>query len=123
LNWAERLLRRYFPHKEIGWKEINEEFTRYTLLTTRWGKVFLHQLYAPIWHPQCHDHPWDFWSIILWNGYLELMDGREKRFNPGNILYRSAESTHNVITPYGTSWSLVFVSKKRREWSIKQCEA
>src|SRR5258708_2877223 len=67
----ERFMRRKFSHKEIGWEEVGERFTRYALLKTRWGNIYLHQLYAPVWHPECHDHPWGFLTILLWRGYLE----------------------------------------------------
>lgn len=111
-----------FPHKEIGWKEINEEFTRYTLLGTPWLTVYLHRLNAPEWHPECHDHPWSFVAILLWRGYLERIDGKNYRRRPGMVLWRPAESVHNVITPYGTSWSMIFTGPKRRQWGFVKCE-
>jgi len=59
-NW----LRRTFSFKEIGWKDIGEEFTRYALWRTRWFNVYLHELTAPNWHPECHNHPWGFITIF-----------------------------------------------------------
>src|SRR5258708_709192 len=71
VSLLERLARKYLRYKEIGWEEVGERFTRYALLKTRWGNVYLHQLYAPKWHPECHDHPWSFLTILLSRGYLE----------------------------------------------------
>ena len=34
-------LRRCVTHKELGWKEIGEKFTRFVLLKTRWLSVYL----------------------------------------------------------------------------------
>jgi hypothetical protein len=119
---VETFLRARFPHKEIGWTMIGEKFTRYALFKSSWLNVYLHQLSAPNWHPQCHDHPWSFLAILLKKGYLEQVGEKKFRRFPGMILWRPAEFRHNVITPYGTSWSLIFTGPKSREWGFKPCE-
>jgi hypothetical protein len=110
------------PYKEIGWKELGEVFYRYTLLKTPWFNVYLHKLDAPNWHPVCHDHPWSFVTILLKGGYLEKCDEGTFHRKPGAMLYRPAEFKHNIITPYGTSWSLVITTKKKRQWGFLTCE-
>lgn len=115
-------LKTKFQHKDLGWKEIGETFTRFALFRCRWFNVYLHYLDAPKWHPECHDHPWGFLSVILWRGYLERMNGKDRRKRPGMVLWRPAESLHNVITPYGSSWSLIVTGRKAREWGFKPCE-
>ena len=117
----ERWLRTHFTFKEIGWAEIGEQFTRYALWRTRWFNVYLHQLYAPNWHPQCHDHPWSFVTILLRRGYLEEHNGSIKWQRPGKIMYRPATWLHNVVTPDGTAWSLIITTKKSRDWDFKPC--
>jgi hypothetical protein len=121
------LLCKILPYKEIGWKELGEVFYRFTLLKTPWGNLYLHRLDAPCWHPACHDHPWSFLTILLWNGYLERVGDQDEykvyKRRPGSILYRPAEFSHSIITPYGTSWSLVFTTKKVRDWGFKSCQA
>jgi hypothetical protein len=118
----EKLSRKYLKYKEIGWTDIGETFTRYALLRTPWFNIYLHQLDAPNWHPECHDHPWGFIAILLWRGYLERVGNKYFRHRPGSILFRPATFTHNVITPYGTSWSLIFTTRKSRDWGFKPCE-
>ena len=123
MSWFEKLLRRFVSFKEIGWTEIGEKFTRYKLIDTRFGSLYLHQLYAPNWHPHCHDHPWSFVTLLLKRGYLEEHNGELVTHKPWKILYRAAEFSHNVVTPTGTSWSLVAVGPKRREWGYNDfCE-
>jgi hypothetical protein len=110
-------LRKVLPHKELGWKEIGEEFTRFTLLKTPWFRVYLHRLYAPLWHNLAHDHPWDFFVLILRKGYLEMdRDGyQHRRF--GSFFFHPAEYAHNVKTGgYDVAWSIVFTGPKRRPW-------
>lgn len=115
-------LKRFLPHKELGWVEIGEQFTRYTLLRTRWGNVYLHRLRALKEPPECHDHPWSFVTFILWGGYNEYHAGTWTWRRPGSILFRPAEFSHNVVTR-GTAWSIVVVSRKRRDWGFHKCDA
>lgn len=119
-------LRRHLPYKEIGWREIGEEFTRYQLIKSRWFNVYLHRLYAPNWHPECHDHPWGFVAVLLWRGYLERMAHGDRvtdhRRWPGMVLFRPATLAHNVITPYGVSWSIIFTTPKKRDWGFRPCD-
>lgn len=105
--------------KQIGWEEIGEDFIRFTLLKTPLGSIYLHRLIAPL-DAHCHDHPWNFLTIILRQGYWELHRGEWKWWGPGTILYRRAEDAHVVATPDSgkPSWSLVFVGRRLREWSI-----
>jgi hypothetical protein len=71
-----KILKRFIPYKEIGWKDIGEEFTRFQIIKTPWFNLYLHRLYAPNWHPVCHDHPWTFIAILLKNGYLEQIGNK-----------------------------------------------
>lgn len=119
---VEKLLRKFIPHKELGWEAINEKFTRYSLLKTPWFNIYLHQLDARIWHPNCHDHPWWFLTVLLWNGYFEQVGTQFYNRRPGNVLYRPASFSHNIVTPNGTSWSLVVTGRKSRDWGFHPCD-
>lgn len=119
-HW-ERLLRRWFAHKEIGWTEVGETFTRYTLPKTRLFAVYLHQLDAPALHPECHDHPWHFWTLILSGGYAEHTANGVSQRRSGDILYRTAKFRHNVVTR-GVGWSVILASKKVRARGFVPCE-
>lgn len=118
----EEFLRKVFKHKELGWYEIGERFTRYSLFKSNWLNLYLHQLSCPNEHTLCHDHPWWFITVILWKGYLETTSGKEHRRYPGMVLYRPADHMHKVLTPFGTSWSLVITGPKGRDWGFKPCE-
>jgi hypothetical protein len=118
----EQFLRRHVPFKEIGWTAIGEYFTRYQLVKTSWFNVYLHQLDAPQWHPECHDHPWGFVAVLIKSGYLERVGQEEFRRRPCSILLRPATFAHNVITPYGVSWSLILTTAKSRDWGFLPCD-
>lgn len=113
-----RLILGILPHEDIGWKDIGETFIRYTVLKTPWFRVYLHELNARVAHPHHHNHPWDFYTIILWNGYLEKTPTTNwTAVKPFTILYRPHSWTHNVITR-GTSWSLVLTGPKKWQWGF-----
>lgn len=44
-----------------------------------------------------------------------------KRRYPGQILYRPASHAHDVITPFGRSWSLVVTGRKAHKWGFLKC--
>ena len=122
LSKLESWLRKRVPHKELGWKEIDEKFTRFVLLKTRWFSVYLHKLDAPIRAPLCHDHPWHFWTFVLGCGYNEEMNGKTIWRGPWTVLYRTARSSHNTITLRDRpNWSLLIVSNRVRDWRKLEC--
>jgi hypothetical protein len=93
-----------------------------------------------------HDHPWAFWSFILWGGYWERVplhptifaeasqkgrdrfkrlygvDGmaqKKKWYSPFSFLKREMYWRHALELPPGkTAWSLLIMFKKEREWGF-----
>jgi hypothetical protein len=90
-----------------------------------------------------HDHPWNFFTLILSGGYHEefekMVDGRKVTLTefryPGFFQYVKSTHTHRVILPtetkmvmgYGTAhpvtttkgcWTLFVPFKKNREWGF-----
>ncbi len=115
-----KFLLQWIPHRELGWAEIGEEFTRYTLFRSPWFIVYLHRLKAQTAHPECHDHPWSFVAFLLWGGYSEFHDGVWVWRRPGSVLWRPAEWSHNVVTR-DVSWSVIVTGRKKREWGFQGC--
>lgn len=103
--------------------EIGEVFTRYTIMSCPWGSIYLHRLFAPVPHPQCHDHPWSFVAILLAGGYREYHRGVWTDRRPGSVLFRPAHYAHNVVT-HGVSWSVIFTGPRTRAWGFTDtCDA
>jgi hypothetical protein len=119
---------------------------RFILFRTRLGGLFLHHILMSD-HDRCpHNHPWHFWSLILWGGYWEetFANGPEdhenrvlKWYGPGSFRRMSCDHTHRVLLPEDVrtefrdgytmefreprpTWSLVFVSGKKRSWGFWQ---
>ncbi|RIV23632.1 hypothetical protein DYU11_11665 [Fibrisoma montanum] len=70
--------------------------TRYTLIQRKTWQLCLHVFHRSD-HPDFHDHPWNFWTLVLWRGYIErLPGGKSRRIWPGMLLYRPATHAHWV---------------------------
>ncbi len=148
MAWLERLLTWLGVERhDIGRDGIGTYLTRWVLAgwrgrdgQRRYGdgqKVFLHLFHRGDVEDYAHDHPWPFWSLILWGGYFEITGGgphcpscnldcferegrssccdvevlstgeRRKWYGPLRLLRRPAEWQHRVELPEG-----------KRCWSI-----
>lgn len=57
----------------------------------------LHVMLRPDPDSCLHDHPWGFWTLILWGGYVERVDGgRRNTLRPGTLHYRPALYRHTI---------------------------
>jgi len=56
----------------------------------KWRRLYLHILGRPDADREFHDHPWSFWTIILFGGYTETSHVMEKR-----------EDGHDGVRPSG----------------------
>lgn len=128
----------------IGISTINgakgEHKTPY--MTRVWiGRLRLHIFYRGDADPDCHDHPWDFWTFPL-TSYVEETytalvhpDGSSQRHiqvvPAWRLTFRPAEHTHRVLGRYGGQHygyplvdngkkivTIVWQGRVRREWGF-----
>ena len=109
---------------------VVKHLTRFTLLRTPWGRLALHVFHADDGDRHPHDHPWDFWSFILWGGYYDMIPndhlggtvlGTMRSFRKAfTVAHRPAEFTHRVELPFGKGpvVTLVWTSLPRRAWGF-----
>lgn len=130
VTWLLALLRR--ERFEIGRHGLPRYLTRWTLLGRRFagesGKLFLHLFHRGDAEAYPHDHPWEFWSLILWGGYWEHTPADpdnpagptvRKWYGPGRLLKRPAEWRHRVELPAGRQcWTLIWTGPKVRGWGF-----
>ena len=98
--------------------------TRWTLRSKEGGSAdYVHYFHRSD-HDEAHDHPWPFWTLVLWRGYREhirLPDGTERvrRLWPGMIVYRPANHAHWVELIDGKP-AVTFVHRGPycREWGF-----
>ena len=121
--WIERLLGWLGVERhDIGRKGLDLYLTRWVLWGKRFGdgcKVFLHWFHRGDAEPYDHDHPWPFWSLILWGGYYEWTGHVRIWYGPLSLLRRPANWHHRVELPEGHKcWTLVWTGPKERSWGF-----
>ncbi len=76
-----------------------------------------------------HDHPWDYWTIVLRGGYWEIVPQYDDSglytgdtriwYGPGSFIRRKANSRHILELPEGEdAWTLFITFKKKQKWGF-----
>ncbi len=89
--------------------------------------MYIHRIYKADDDKYLHDHPWDYWSIVLTGSYNEEREAlpnhvttKENILIPGSNASRMAEQFHKIKSlNTKTVTTLFFTGKKRREWGYK----
>jgi hypothetical protein len=126
VTWLLALLRR--EHFVIGRAEALEDgrgevpyLERWTLLGRRFEgsqRLFLHCFHRSD-RDDLHNHPWAFWSLILWGGYFEKTPEGRRWYRPLSLLRRPATWRHAVEIPEGRLvWTLVWAGPKVQSWGF-----
>lgn len=110
---------------------------RYHLINNRFCKLYLHYfLRSDLDDP--HDHPWDFWTLMLRGAYREeLYDWRTRSFKNvyrhvrcNSLVRRRAEDIHRIVVSQSydmdvaDNWrtdapmTLFFALRKRKTWGF-----
>src|SRR5690606_182666 len=92
--------------------------------------IYLHKFHRSDDNSSLHDHPWNFITIPLWNGYNDCtysgsldLNGKpiynRKRMRPFTIHYRPATHIHYVeLIDNKIAWTLIFRFKYIRYWGF-----
>lgn len=96
---------------------------RLRMLRTPWFSVYLHHIVKEDVDTDLHDHPWSFFSILLWGSYWELFPSEErtKHRHVRWFNFKRAEDAHTITwlsTRRTGVWTLVFLGPKRRSWGF-----
>jgi len=93
----------------------NLHFTRWRLIELPWFGLYIHRILLPDGDLHQHNHPWSFWSLILWGSYLEQVGDRLNERQSGSITFRTAEKYHRVVRTNG-AWTLILRGPRRPSW-------
>lgn len=100
--------------------------TRWRIIATPFGSLYLHRIGTPDSRPTLHDHPWSFTSIVLRGGYTEVrldkhtmqvrlrvLGGLRRRVN---VMRR--DDAHFILSLRDDRpcWTLLLVGARRRTW-------
>ena len=91
---------------------------RWTILRTRWGKLYLHKFVGDDWSLDLHDHPKRFISIGIRGSYQEETPAGKRRWDAPWIRWFPAVHRHRISTPWGHCWTLVWVGRVVRDWGF-----
>jgi hypothetical protein len=110
--------------REIKDRTGKTVFKRWLLLRTPWFSIFIHGMYdrRGDQDAHCHDHPWNFWSLILWGGYFEVVHDTVNHHygvrHPGSVQYMPARGIYHRVIELNRSrsYSLVVASRETVPW-------
>jgi hypothetical protein len=92
-------------------------FRRYALFQCVLFNIYIHRIFKDDQDTDPHDHPWNFWSIILWGSVIEdtLNKPATGVKSVGSCRFVSTKDFHKnrIITPVTT---FVITGKRTREW-------
>jgi hypothetical protein len=96
--------------------------TRWRIIQTPWGGIYLHRMEGPDPRPTLHDHPWSFLSIVLRGGYIERrLDPMTMSVDEHHAVRRfnrmRAGDAHSIRSLLRVpTWTLLVVSARKRTW-------
>lgn len=113
LTWLlDRLFTKFVITNDVG----DQYLIRYKIYNGRHFSIKLHHILRSDEDRELHDHPWNFVSFLLTEGYVELTPGKlPRRWLPWQIVTHKATDAHRLILKH-PAWTLVFCSSKVREW-------
>lgn len=120
------LIRKLFLVKEIISQEGELHFQRYRLLATPWFNLYLHRISKSDEDKHSHDHPWNFWSWILWGSYREVyslppshLAVHYATYRPGQVARHAALDAHSITLLTPVVWTLVLTTGRSRVWGYQ----
>lgn len=95
----------------------DEYLDRLRIAVTPWFQVMLHRIYRPDRQRDLHDHPWSFFSVVLWGSYIENTPTGLKKCRWWN--WKRTTDRHSIREcSRRPVWTLVFTGPKRRTWGF-----
>lgn len=96
--------------------------TRWRVIQTPLGGLYVHRYTGPDPRPTLHDHPWRFLSIVLRGGYVErrldpvtmTVDEEHVVRHVNYVRAGDAHSIRRLLRP--TTWTLLLVGRRVRTW-------
>lgn len=132
-----------FRHKRVASPHDGRvHFDRVYLLRTPWFGILLHRLRRPDHDRDMHDHPWSFFSVVLWGWYEEVIGAWTRPTNNDWVMlwdesgqarnrpqirrqirifnFKRADrmDPHRISYVAPGTLTLVFHGPKRRDWGF-----
>lgn len=92
--------------------------TRWRVIQTPWFGVYVHRIREPDTDRHLHDHPWSFFSLVLWGGYVEEMITRTVKRGFLSWAFRKASAFHRITKVRRGTTTLFLIGRKKRTWGF-----
>lgn len=109
---------RLLHKKELARRGERKYFTRYTIIETPWFALLLHRMHNPDPNVYLHDHPFNFWTFVLWGGYTELNKKGYEKVGWLNLKKHFAKHFHSIVKVDRGTTTLVFRGRRYRRWGF-----
>jgi hypothetical protein len=108
-----KLIDKLFLSKEIHLENGVIQFKRYRLLSTPWFGIYIHRIYKSDPDPDPHNHPWNFFSLVLYGSYQETdKDGMLMPLRRFGSFYKLNTDDYHKIYHGDPATVLVFAGKR-----------
>lgn len=119
-----KVFRGIFLEKEIMSKYGVLHFRRWRLLPTPLFSIYIHKIYKADEDEYMHDHPWNYFNMILHGSYTEKYfdDDMEqlKYLTPGNCGFNMATRFHKIEKLNSLVVTTLFITgRRKRDWGYK----
>lgn len=100
--------------------------TRWRIIQTPFGGIYLHRLDGPDPRTTLHDHPWPFISFVVRGGYVERhLDPNTMQVTENRVVRRINRkhpfNAHAITRLLRTpTWTLLFVGRRVRTWGYME---
>jgi hypothetical protein len=89
-----------------------------TYFECKWFSVRLHHWLASDDQRFAHNHPWQWFTLVLAGSYTDVTDKGNQRMIPGRFAFRSADHCHKVKVDKGGCWTLLITGPEKKEWGF-----
>jgi len=99
---------------------------RIRIIQTPWFALYLHHIMEEDHDPDPHDHPFNFWSIVLRGGYMETitydrprvsyLGGALGNWKALSFHKMSKHDFHRIVKILPNTWTLIFVGRRTKDW-------
>lgn len=115
------------PWSFMSWADIPSRvdrslvyLRRLRILQTPWFSIYLHWINEPDADRDPHDHPWNFWSLILRGSYIERVHdnpddiGHIQAWQRGSLHYMHQTQAHRITAVTASVLTLVITGRRVR---------
>lgn len=106
---------KFFTHERLGLPEC--PYLERWVLNFRWFSIRLHHWMGSDDKRNLHDHPWWFWSLVLWGSLTDVSEKGRTHRRPGSVAFFPAEYRHSVEIPK-RCWTLLVTGPQTRVWGF-----